>query len=263
MAVTSASTAVAAPPTERNRGCPGHAVRTTRRGLPNTAQTNQAATATANAPPAAMMANFQRRDLVIRTAPSRARDEDWDEARNCWPRERPLQSRTRSTTWTVFISILPQSEVIREIKQQRETCSSYKPRTFSSGKCQELTSATSLRVMRGSNTMRESVEDRKTDEDVIRYFEEGPRLDSTKLEAGGASTSYLVGIIGRGDGRLVHDARGGITPTRPSGWPAWRPVIDPTHAALPFVGVERPTKRRRAALSPLSGSISSNRKFAL
>ena len=77
-----------------------------------------------------MMANFQRRNLHIRTAPSpRARDEDWDaEARQLLERVNVSTSRSADGVQPPRLYLSASDERKRSyswaIKQQRETCSS-------------------------------------------------------------------------------------------------------------------------------------------
>ena len=141
-----------------------------------------------------MMANFQRRNLVIRTAPSpRARDEDWDaEARKLLGRVNvSLQSRTAfnhldciyqhpTTQAKLFVG----NQTAARNVQLLEAESIYRIVN-----CQELTSCNFFEQDARFEYRRFPVSrwrtEVNTDEDVIRYFEEGCHAwIAQNLEAG-------------------------------------------------------------------------------
>ena len=214
-----------------------------------------------------MMANFQRRNLHIRTAPSpRARDEDWDaEARQLLERVNvSLQSRTAfnhldciyqhpTTQAKLFVG----NQTAARNVQLLEAESIYRIVN-----CQELTSCNFFEQDARFEYRRFPVSrwrtEVNTDEDVIRYFEEGCHAwISQNLEAGrnvlvhclaGAHRAGTTGVsFMMREGRYNADTAIRLAK-------ALRPVIDPFGSLLELLErLERAyAASGRAALSPTS-----------
>ena len=214
-----------------------------------------------------MMANFQRRNLVIRTAPSpRARDEDWDaEARKLLGRVNvSLQSRTAfnhldciyqhpTTQAKLFVG----NQTAARNVQLLEAESIYRIVN-----CQELTSCNFFEQDARFEYRRFPVSrwrtEVNTDEDVIRYFEEGCHAwIAQNLEAGrnvlvhclaGAHRAGTTGVsFMMREGRYNADTAIRLAK-------ALRPVIDPFGSLLELLErLERAyAASGRAALSPTS-----------
>ena len=214
-----------------------------------------------------MMANFQRRNLVIRTAPSpRARDEDWDaEARKLLGRVNvSLQSRTAfnhldciyqhpTTQAKLFVGNQTAARNVQLLQAEN---------IFRIVNCQELTSCNFFEQDARFEYRRFPVSrwrtEVNTDEDVIRYFEEGCHAwIAANLDEGrnvlvhclaGAHRAGTTGVsFMMREGRYNADTAIRLAK-------ALRPVIDPFGSLLELLErLERAyAASGRAALSPTS-----------
>ena len=223
--------------------------------------------ATSNGAAAAMMANFQRRNLHIRTSPSpKARDEDWDaEARKLLGRVNvSLQSRTAfnhldciyqhpTTQAKLFVGNQTAARNVQLLEAEN---------IYRIVNCQELTSCN---FFEGDarfeyrrfpvSRWREAV---NTDEDILNFFEEGCHAwIAQNLEAGrnvlvhclaGAHRAGTTGVS-----FMMREGRfGADTAIRLA--KSLRPVIDPFGSLLELLErLERAyAASGRAALSPTS-----------
>ena len=214
-----------------------------------------------------MMANFQRRNLVVRTSPSpKARDEDWDaEAKKLLGRVNvSLQSRTAfnhldciyqhpTTQAKLFVGNQTAARNVQLLEAEN---------IFRIVNCQELTSCN---FFEGDarfeyrrfpvSRWREAV---NTDEDILNFFEEGCHAwISQNLEAGrnvlvhclaGAHRAGTTGVS-----FMMREGRfGADTAIRLA--KSLRPVIDPFGSLLELLErLERAyASSGRAALSPTS-----------
>ena len=214
-----------------------------------------------------MMANFQRRNLVVRTSPSpRARDEDWDaEASKLLGRVNvSLQSRTAfnhldciyqhpTTQAKLFVGNQTAARNVQLLQAEN---------IFRIVNCQEVTSCNFFEgdarfeyrrfpVSRWRDTV-------KTDQDILRYFEEGCHAwIAQNLEAGrnvlvhclaGAHRAGTTGVsFMMREGRYNADTAIRLAKSL-------RPVIDPFGSLLELLErLERAyAASGRAALSPTS-----------